>query len=150
MHHLERHPALRRHGRSVGRALTAVVLSAAIFAVGCQKQAEQKVQPLVKYKELGKKENVPAFMQGTIWELTERTNDEPYVSASYGLVGRLRGTGDSTASLPVRQWMHKQMVRHGYGSKLVPGFDAIGAEQVLRDPGYAIVRVDGLIPPGAR
>ena len=42
------------------------------------------------------------------------------------------------------------MVRHGYGSKLLPGYTNIGAEQILRDPDYAIVRVDGMIPPGAR
>src|SRR5688572_18246792 len=149
MHHPARHPVLRP--RLVGRALLgAAALSAALLFAGCHKQPDQRMQPLIKYQELGRKENVPAFMQGTIWELTERTNDEPYVSATYGLVGRLRGTGDSTASLPVRQWMHKQLVRHGYGSTLLPGFDQLGADQVLRDPGYAIVRVDGLIPPGAR
>src|SRR5688500_10865508 len=148
MHHPARHLAALRHRRA-GRALAAA-LSAALLAAGCQKQPEQKVQPLIKYPELAKKENVPEFMRGSIWELTERTNDEPYVAASYGLVGRLRGTGDSTASLPVRRWMEKEMVRHGYGSKLQPGFEHVGAEQILRDPGYAIVRVDGLIPPGAR
>jgi hypothetical protein len=150
MHHPDSHRRLRRrrHFAGVLRS-TAAAVGAGFLVAGCQQKAETPKPPPQRYTELRDKE-LPPFLQGTVGQLAERTNDEPYVSATYGLVGRLRGTGDTTASLQVREWMLKQMIRHGYGSKLIPGYDKIGPERVLREPSYAIVRVDGLIPPGAR
>jgi hypothetical protein len=126
-----------------------VGVAAAFVFTGCTQKAEAPKPPPQRYTQLKPKE-LPPFLQGTVGELSERTNDEPYAVATYGLIGRLRGTGDSTASLQVREWMVKQMVRHGYGSKLIPGYDKLGPETILRQPSYAIVRVDGLIPPGIR
>jgi hypothetical protein len=145
MHHPDSHRRLRR---TFAGALLCAAVGAGILISGCQK-AEAPKPPPQRYTEL-KDKDLPPFLQGTIGALAERTNDEPYRTASYGLVGWLRGTGDTTASLPVREWMVKQMVRHGYGSKLLPGFDKLGPERILAEPSYAIVRVDGLIPPGAR
>src|SRR3978361_301598 len=83
----------------------AALILAPIFA-GCKnEQAAKNKALLVRYKSLPPKEDVSSFMKGTIWELTDRGNDEGYASATYGLVGRLRGTGDCTVSLPVREWM---------------------------------------------
>ena len=148
MHHLDSH--LRFRFRATFGALAAT-LALGLVLPGCkQEQPQENKLARINYSELGEKPDVPAFMKGTIWELTDRTNDEAYNSATYGLVGRLRDTGDAMASLPVRQWMIKEMARHGYGDKLLPGYRNLGAEQVLRDPSYAIVRVDGMIPPGAR
>src|SRR3954462_15449366 len=123
--------------RYLAGALGAAALSAALVVPGCanEKPAGNK-EAMIRYKDLGDKAGVPDVLKGTIYELTDRTNDEPYRTATYGLVGRLRGTGDSTVSLQVRQWMIKQMTQHGYGSKLQPGYETIGAEQILRDPGY--------------
>ena len=147
MHHPAR-PHLRR--RRVACAIGAC-LTAALLAPGCE-TTKPKANTAVKitYPTLAPKSDVPEFVKGSVWELTERTNDEPYATASYGLVARLRGTGDSTVSLPVRQWMIKQMTRHQYGSRLLDEYKNIGAETILTDPHYAIVRVDGMIPPGAR
>ena len=150
MHHLDSHHRPGRFRAALG-ALAATVALGLVATPGCQQEKPKENKfAKISYTDLGEKPNVPAFMKGTIWELTDRTNDEPYNSATYGLVGRLRDTGDATASLPVRQWMIKEMARHGYGDKLLPGYRNLGADQVLRDPSYAIVRVDGLIPPGAR
>lgn len=143
MHHLDRHPR-----RLLRRALSATVLACAVLT-GCQSQEKPKA-PVMSYANLGAREEVPPYMKGTIWELANRTNDESYAVATYGLVGRLRGTGDSTASLQVRQWMVKQMARHGYGSARLPGFTDVGADQIMRDPNFAIVRVSGNLPPGSR
>jgi hypothetical protein len=155
MHTTARHPAARRARLRLPAAVTLGATLAASFLLpplaGCKSEVKQEnAQIKIRYPELPKKEDVPPYMKGTIWEVTTRTNDEPWPVASYGLVGRLRGTGDSTASLPVRQWMVKQMARHGYGSKLLEDYKNISAEQVLRDPSYAVVQVEGLIPPGAR
>src|SRR5690242_10160015 len=136
MYHPDRPLRLRRLAGVLGAA--ALCAGAALAFPGCtnEKPADNKaLKP--RYVDKGDKANVPAVLKGTIFELTDRTNDEPFRTATYGLVGRLRGTGDSTVSLQVRQWMIKQMTQHGYGSKLQPGYDRIGAEQILRDPGYA-------------
>jgi hypothetical protein len=147
MHHPDSHHRLRN---LAGVVLVAAAVGAGLFVTaGCQQKADAPKPPPQRYTELRDKD-LPPFLQGTVGQLAERTNDEPYASATYGLVGRLRGTGDSTASLQVREWMLKQMIRHGYGSKLIPGYDKLGPERVLREPSYAIVRVDGMIPPGAR
>ena len=66
--------------------------------------------------------------------------------SAYGLVGRLHGTGDSFASTPVRAWMVREMVKHGFGSKLIPGSPQ--PESVLADPSFAIVETYALVPPG--
>ena len=147
MHHPDSHRRLRKLAGVL--LVGAAAVGTGTFVTGCQQKAEAPKPPPQRYTELHDKD-LPPFLQGTVGQLAERTNDEPYASATYGLVGRLRGTGDTTASLPVREWMVKQMVRHKYGSKLIPGYDKIGPERVLREPSYAIVRVDGLIPPGAR
>lgn len=146
MHHPDSHRRLRKLAAGV---LLAGATTVGLIAVGCATQQAKPKPPPQRYAQMPEKQ-LPPFLQGTVGQLAERTNDEPYAAATYGLVGNLRGTGDSTASLPVREWMVKQMVRHGYGSKLVPGYDKIGPERILREPSYAIVRVDGMIPPGAR
>ena len=98
----------------------------------------------------GKKQNVPPFMKGTICELTERGNDEPYACRRYGLVGQ-----------PPRHRRHHRLAAgaavddQGDGpprlrQQAAPGFEQLGAETILNDPSFAIVRVDGVIPPGAR
>ena len=46
--------------------------------------------------------------------------------------------------------MIKELARRGYGDPLVPIYGKIQPNEVLADPNYAIVRVDGEIPPGAR
>src|SRR5687768_5719854 len=148
IHNLARHLRLRNV-----LAGACAALSVFLLIPGCSNQKPKERSALkIRYATMEKRPDVPTIFKGTIWETTTRTNDESYVSAPYGLVGRLRGTGDTTASLQVRQWMIKQMVRHGYGSKLLQhqGYDRIAAEMVLRSPDYAIVRVDGMIPPGAR
>lgn len=127
-----------------------IALALALYIGACQSKAPPPPKPTIAYAEMPERENIPEYFKGTIWELTSRSNDEPYNSATYGLVGRLRDTGDTTVSLPVRQWMIKEMGRHGYGDALLPGYRNLGAEQVLRDPSYSIVRIDGMIPPGAR
>lgn len=149
MHTTARHPRPRL--RVVYAAFTAAAIALALPFSGCKNEAKQANRQInIRHAEMEDKADVPAYMKGTIWQATTRMNDEPYAVASYGLVGRLRGTGDSTAPLPVREWMIKQMARHQYGSKLLPDYKDIGAEQILRHPSYAIVRVEGLIPPGAR
>lgn len=141
------------------RVLARPVLRSAILAVaaslaglaplGCTQQTEAP-KAKVRFEDLPAAANLPDFMEGTIYEKCELDNLAPSNVSSYGLVGQLRGTGDSTASNVVRQYMVKEISRRGFGDALVPGFERITPGDVLADPNYAIVRVDAFIPPGAR
>ena len=56
--------------------------------------------------------DVPPYMKGSVYEITNLANVDPSQASGYGLVGRLRATGDTTAPTSVRQWMVKEMVKH--------------------------------------
>lgn len=117
---------------------------------GCgRKDAPKQVAVPDRYRDMGPREGVPPYLQGTIYERVELASREAYPVSAYGLVGRLRGTGDSYAPTPVRQWMQNEIVRHGFGSSRVPGVANITAGDVLNSPNFAIVEVYGFIPPGA-
>jgi flagellar basal body P-ring protein FlgI len=93
---------------------------------------------------------VPPFMKGTIWEKVDVGNIEPFQVSGYGLVVNLDNSGDTTAPVAVKEYIIKQMYAHGYGSKLMPGFENLSPERVLADKRVAIVQVVGMLPPGIR
>src|SRR5688572_30543785 len=130
------HPVRHLRGFAVlGASCAAMTIGLiGLILVGCQQQAPAPPPLIRTYTSLPPKQGIPPYLKGTIWELTDRNNDEPYATSTYGLVQGLRGAGDSTASLQVRQWMVKQLTVHGFGSRLQPGYEHIGPEQVLRDP----------------
>jgi flagellar basal body P-ring protein FlgI len=122
---------------------------ALLFASGCaDPSAPKKLPP--RYTDRGVKEDVPSYLKGTILEVTDLEGTEALQVSGWGLVANLRDTGDSTAPTAVRQYMVKELVRHGFGTTFVQKYRHIQPEAVLRDPRVAIVRVDTLIPPGAR
>lgn len=106
--------------------------------------------PVTRYQPLPGKD-VPPFLRGTIFERSDVIDLDPLVVSGFGLVVNLDETGDNTqVPTPVREYMVREMVKRGFGSKLMPGFERTMPEDVLRDPRTAIVRVDALVPPGAR
>jgi hypothetical protein len=133
-------------------ALTALAsllaLAASVSTLGC---AQKKKQPTFvrRYHDLGPKKNLPPYLKGSVFELTELANHVPYPVSSYGLVGQLRGTGDTDAPAAVRQWMIKEMVRRGFGDP-TKGFGGMQPGPILASPDFAIVRVDAVLPAGAR
>ena len=75
----------------------------------------------------------------------------PLAVSSYGLVVNLRYSGDSnTAPTAVREWMIKEMYRHGMGGHRIPGYHDMTPERALADKRNAIVIAAAFIPPGAR
>jgi hypothetical protein len=125
-------------------ALTALLLS------GCgAKKSAPKNEPPPKYTAMPPRK-VPVWLKGSIYEQVDVTTMDPYRVSNYGLVVLQHPTGDAQ-SVPnlVREYMLTEMQRRGYGSKNVEGFGNISPEMALRDPRYAIVRVDAFIPPGA-
>jgi len=142
---------ISRPSRLRWRSTTLLVL-ACIALGGCGDEKKSTTQPVVgaRYPSLGSRE-VPAYFKDTILQRANIEDVQPFLVSGYGIVAGLRGTGDSS-NLPnaVREYMLKEIARHGYGSHRVQGFENVAPEQVLRDPHYAVVRVDGFIPPGAR
>jgi flagellar basal body P-ring protein FlgI len=142
MHHDAQHPALR-----YPRVLCALVLSV-ILVTGCRNEKPKETAP--RYPSLGLRQ-VPKFLEGTIYQYCNLENTEPYPISGYGLMFLPNGGGDNTyVPTPVRDYMIKEMVKRGFGSKLREEYANMKPENLLRDPRYAIVRVDGFIPPGAR
>ncbi len=129
---------------------TAVALSLASIA-GCAQPPKEPDKITTPYVNLPAKE-VPDFLKATLWEQVDIGNAGPMLVSGYGLVVGLDGTGDTRAPNVVREYMIKQMQKHGFGSTMIPGFEKLTPEQVLNDPlkRVAIVRVEGFVPPGAR
>ena len=153
-----RRSAPRRRATSGAAASRAVVsraagclalcLLTAATSVGCS-QSKPKPKIAARYQDVGPKKNLPPYLKGSIFELTELANQHPYPISSYGLVGQLRGTGDTDAPAAVRQWMIKEMVRRGFGDP-TRGLGNMQPGPALANPDFAIVRVDAMLPPGAR
>ncbi len=126
----------------------ALLGSLAVFA-GCkpvEPPAPKVSAPIIPPKQM------PDYLRGTIWEHVDVAGVEPMRVSGFGLVVNLSGTGDTRAPNQVREYMIKQMQKHGFGNLNQPGFATLGPDKVLNDPQKrtAIVRVDGYIPPGAR
>jgi hypothetical protein len=134
-----------RHSR-LAVVLTAIlgVATLALSSSGCNDDAPKKVEN--RYPTLPHKA-VPAFMKGTIYEFADLGGTDPFPISGFGLVANLNGTGGSRAPTAVREFMIKEMARHGFGSV---GGGLGSPEELLGNKSFAIVRVDGFLPPGAR
>src|SRR6185369_3329831 len=128
-------------GSSMLRGLLRGTLSLAVCAgavVGCAKQDAPKITKPA-YVNLGLKPGTPAFLRDTILERTDMANTGGMPVSTYGLVVNLRYSGDSSAPTPVREWMIREMYRHGMGGHRIPGYLDMTPERVLADKRSAIV-----------
>jgi len=139
-----------RPARAAAAAAVCVALSfaLALSSGGCAPKPKHSSSHQGPYQNLGPKK-IPAYLKGSVYEMIELANYEPLNISAFGLVGQLRGTGDSKAPPAVREWMTKEMVRRGFGSRTM-GFESVPPGRVLASPDFAIVRVDAALPPGAR
>lgn len=91
----------------------------------------------------------PQYLRGSIGSLTRVQGYDPLLVSSFGLVVNLSG---DTGSIGVPAYLRQRMVnyarRMGLGSAQFDTQD-MPPEQVLADPRTAVVKVSGLIPPGA-
>jgi hypothetical protein len=131
------------------RAVAAAVLGGAIALGGCKPNDPPKIQKPA-YVDLGVRKDLPAYLKDSIIERTDVANNGSLAVTSYGLVVNLRYSGDGRAPTAVREWMIKEMTRHGFASKRMPGFEHTSPESVLADKRTAIVVAGAFIPPGAR
>lgn len=136
---------LHRFLRAAAACCAALCLAA---LAGCVSQNTKPGPP--KYEQVDKRP-VPPFMRGTLYEITNLQNDNPFLVSGWGLVVNLAGTGGSD-QMPntLKAYMAKELERRGFGSKLMPGYQDISPESVLHDRNNAVVAVYGWLPPGAR
>src|SRR5262245_53441264 len=92
-----------------GVAATALVWS----VPGCKRKRAPRRPPASRHSQLGPKQ-VPEYLKGSIFELTEVAATNPQPISAFGLIGGLAGTGDTRVSNVVREHMIKQMERHGF------------------------------------
>src|SRR5215471_17245778 len=96
-------------------AVTAACAIGITMLTGCPKPVDPP-KAAIRYKPIPADPHMPEFLKGSIYELTVAQNAGDFPVNSYGLVTGLRGTGDSTAPAVVREWMIKEMQRHGVSS----------------------------------
>ncbi|HSV12679.1 MAG TPA: HEAT repeat domain-containing protein, partial [Tepidisphaeraceae bacterium] len=129
----------------VRRAARFIALAVAALCLGsCTTDPPKKIAN--RYVTLPHKQ-VPEYLKDTILEYTDLGGTEPFPISGYGLVANLKGTGGSRAPAAVREFIIKDMARHGFGN-VGGGLDS--PEDILNNKSFAIVRVDGFLPVGAR
>lgn len=140
----------RLHPRALATLPVLILCALAAGTGGCEPKKKQApaVSLTPRYQTLPSRQ-VPAFLKDTILERCEVYNNRPFVVSGYGLVANLRGTGDCFAGTAVREYIRMMMIKRGFGNMQL-GLEGIEPEDILQDPRFAIVRVDGAIPPGAR
>lgn len=149
---MTRRSPVRRKLR-LGLILLSTALSVGAGLAGCSSNSssgrKKAVMPPSRYEVRPPKE-VPAFMQGTIYEVADVEERQPYLVSGFGLVAGLDGTADNDGTpMAVRQYVQDEMWRHGFGSTN-RGLQHLQPETVLRSGQAAIAEVYGFIPPGAR
>ena len=132
------------------RIVGGAVLAGAVLVGGCQEKhvARTHIQLKSIYATLPPRK-VPDFLKGTVLEKCDLINTDGFPISGYGLVVNLADTGGTQAPNRVREYMVNQMINRKIGSRLT-SVTTPQAEEMLRDPRVAIVRVDGFLPPGSR
>jgi hypothetical protein len=139
---------LRTSAFSVATLLAGAALLALAGCSGSSKKASVPTALTSRYQTQPLRK-VPEYLKDTVLERCDLGSTEPFPISGYGLMSGLHNTGDSFAGTSVRNYMIKQMETHGFGSRQL-GMEKLTPEKVLSDPSFAIVRVEGLLPPGAR
>jgi hypothetical protein len=125
------------------------MLAALSLSAGCS--VNQPKPPPPKMVNLPPRAGLPEFMKGTLYEVTNLENDNPFLVSGWGLVVNLNGTGGSDQiSNNLKAFMAKELEAKGFGRKVSPTLKSITPELVLSDKNVAVVGVYGLLPPGAR
>jgi hypothetical protein len=144
------HPLIEHLGKRLLPGTIAAACAIGLLVGGCSKNEAPKVAK-PPYVNIGLRTGLPAYLKDTVLERTDLSNIGPLAVSSYGLVVNLRYSGDSnTAPTAVREWMIKEMYRHGMGGHRIPGYHDMTPERALADKRNAIVIAAAFIPPGAR
>ncbi|MFT3788051.1 MAG: flagellar basal body P-ring protein FlgI [Tepidisphaeraceae bacterium] len=130
-------------------AMLVLATIAGVTLVGCKSEPEKPKVVEATYKTLPPRDVAP-WLKGSVFEQVDLAGTEALRVSNYSVVVNLRNTGDSTCPNPVREYIIREMTRRGVGNPNNEGFERVRPQDLLRDPRVAVVRVDALIPPGAR
>ncbi|MBI1372242.1 MAG: hypothetical protein GC159_05705 [Phycisphaera sp.] len=129
--------------RFVHHACLAAMLAALLPIVGCTKTAEVTPAPAPPPTFSG-----PDFLRTTIASVATLDGYQPVLVSGYGLVVNLDGTGSPDCPPALRALMLDELGKRGFGRHST-GYEHLSPVQVLASDRTAVVRVDGIIPPGA-
>lgn len=90
----------------------------------------------------------PEFLRSTVASLVKLDGYHPVLVSGYGLVVNLNHTGSADCPPALRQWLIDEMSKRGFGSESA-GYGNLTPAQVLASDRTAVVKVQGVIPPGA-
>ena len=91
-----------------------------------------------------------SFLHNTVGSLTEVRGDRPLLVSGFGLIVNLHGTGSSQVPEALSRHLITEMQKHGVGSARYREMTGgQGPRQMLASLNTTVVRVRGLIPPGA-
>ncbi|MEM1446090.1 MAG: HEAT repeat domain-containing protein [Planctomycetota bacterium] len=142
-----------RRWRSAAAVVSASALSAALLGVlpGCGGQKE--VVADTPAAAPGVTFTGPRELRGTIGSLARLEGTDPLPVNRFGLVVNLDGTGSNIVPEWMRTWLVNEMQKLGVGRRSIiarnPEWEFMTPQRILDDPRTAVVRVSGLIPPGA-
>ncbi len=95
----------------------------------------------------------PRELRGTIGSFARLQGGDPLLVSGYGLVVNLENTGSAVVPEFLRGWLGNEMRKRGVGSGELaarnPELAAVTPERLMLSQQTAVVRVSGLIPPGA-
>ena len=131
--------------------LIAALALAGLAVVGCNRTVAPEA-PKDRYESRGPKVDYPAELRGTIYEVVDVGGTLPLSAAGYGLVVNLENTGrDDGIPSAVREHILDNAIARGFQNDLIDNpLASVSPNAVLADPRTAIVRVDGVVPPGAQ
>ncbi len=90
----------------------------------------------------------PEFFRATVGSVCTLSGYKPTLVSGYGLVVNLDGTGSSDVPPQIAQWLRNEMSRGGFGKRSL-GHGHMTPDQVIMSNRTAVVKVEGLVPPGA-
>ena len=124
---------------------------AAVALAGCGRKVDAPA-PIRSYETLGAKEDFPEQLSGTILEGVDVYGTTPRAIAGYGIVVNLENTGrNDGVPAAVRSKLLDDAVRLGVGVARTDGLlGSSSPDTILADPRTTVVRLDGIVPPGAR
>ncbi|MEM8782231.1 MAG: flagellar basal body P-ring protein FlgI [Planctomycetota bacterium] len=140
-----------RHGLTFAAAMACVVLVSGSLP-GCGGGSKEIVADTPAAAP-GVTFTGPRELRGTIGSMSRLNGTEPLAVGRFGLVVNLDGTGSNVVPEWMRTWLVNEMQKLGVGRRSViarnPEWEFMTPQRILDDPRTAVVRVSGLIPPGA-
>lgn len=137
--------------RCITAALSAAAVAASLTIAGCGGQKE--IVADTPAAAPGATFTGPRELRGTIGSMTRLEGTKPELVGRYSLVVNLDGTGSGIVPEWMRSWLVNEMRKRGVGRQSIiarnPEWEFMTSQRILDDPQTAVVRVSGLIPPGA-